>query len=135
MLQQLSVNNPNAEIKRTNELEMKCFIGILIRMSTVKNTSIRDYWLSDLKLSYITDVFPRDRFLYLLKYFDISNNSQNDNIGRTGKITPIIDGFKQFSKAVNPAYNISIDESIVPFKGRSDMKIITIKWLYFHGIL
>ena len=88
-------------------------------MSIVKNTSIRDYWLSDLKLSYITDVFPRDRWS-----FHISNNSQNDNLGRTGKITPIIDGFKQFSKAVNPAYNISIDESIIPFKGRSDMKII-----------
>ena len=104
---------------------MKCFIAVLIRMSIVKNSSIRDYWKDELQLKYVNSVLPRDRFLFLLKYFHFTNNrDETSSESRTSKISPILKGFDQFSKAVLPSYNISIDESIVPFKGRSGMKII-----------
>ena len=116
---------PNSEAQRTSILEMKCFIAILIRMSILKISSIRDYRMEELKATYINKVFPRDRFLYLLKYFHICNNTDETTISsRTGKIQPIIDGFHVFSEAVKAGYNISIDESIIPFKGRSTMTII-----------
>ena len=60
-----------------------------------------------------------------IKYFHFTNNrDETSSESRTSKISPILKGFDQFSKAVLPSYNISIDESIILFKGRSGMKII-----------
>jgi hypothetical protein len=64
MLQKIEQKDPNADIKRTNVQEMKCFIAILIRLSIVKNSSIRDYWKDELQLKYVNSVFPKTDFYY-----------------------------------------------------------------------
>ena len=89
----------------------------------VKCTNVIDYW-NQTKLSYISDVFPRGRFLYLLKYFHFVNNF--DSIPETEKLhklRPLIMGYKKFSRCVLPGTNISVDESMVAIKGRNIMKV------------
>ena len=123
MHQQISANHPNQTAEVTSVQEMKCFIGILMRMSMVKCTNVKDYWNHTFKLSYISDVFPRDRFLYLLKYFHLVNNFDPiPEAEKLHKLKPVLMGYKKFSKCVLPGTNISVDESMVPFKGRNIMK-------------
>ena len=57
MHQQFATNKPNEDSRGTNETEMKCFIGCLLRMELIKCPSLRDYWskavLSKIILSVI----------------------------------------------------------------------------------
>ena len=101
------------------------FIGIVILMGVVYKPSISMYWSSDEIFS--TPIFgqlmSRNRFQLILKFLHFNNTQGYDpldeNRDRLHKIRPIIDLLRTRCKCVwCPSKELSVDESLVRFKGR-----------------
>ena len=99
----------------TNE-EMLKVLGIIIEMGLVQMPEIEYYW-SESKLfgsEVIQNTMSRNRFELLLRFYHFSNNQD-----RLFKLRPLLDLLKDRFKSIYvPDSVISIDETIVPWKGR-----------------
>ena len=89
--------------------------------------SWKDYWRNDQHLSvpFISDVMPRNRFLQILSNIHVNDNTAvpNGNTDRLYKLHPLINTLNNnFTKLSNVSRQVSIDESMIIFKGRSSMK-------------
>ncbi|CAF0957692.1 unnamed protein product [Brachionus calyciflorus] len=85
---------------------------------------IRDYWSrnSYLKNEKLSSVFTRNRFQFILSALRINNDPARRK-DKLKKIRPIIDFLKRkFREKCTVSNNLSIDESMIKFKGRSSMK-------------
>ena len=110
--------------------ELCAYMGFMILMGLVKLPSLRDYWKKDRVFHYppIADLISRDRFLAIHRYLHFTNNETLSTPGshdydKLGKIRPIITAISErFAAIYEPGKNISIDEAMIPFKGRSTMK-------------
>ena len=91
---------------------------------------IRDYWSTDPLLRYapIADRITRDRFKEITRYLHFADNDKlpargEDGFSRLQKVDPILSALKdRFQSAYYPHCQLSIDEAMIPFKGRSSMK-------------
>ncbi|KAL4083594.1 hypothetical protein QTP88_028910 [Uroleucon formosanum] len=109
----LIVRESNLYAEQSNNLldttseEMKAFIGILIIMGFHSLPSIRHYWSNDKNFfcDRVASIMTVKRFLKLVRFLHINDNS---------KMPPPSLEF--------PSRHLSIDESMVAFKGRSGMK-------------
>lgn len=126
----------------THETEIKIFLAINILMGVKKLPSYRDFWSSDAMLRdhYISNQMTRTRFDWLLGNFHLNNNvlqpsRQSPDFDKLYKLRPFLNGishnFTSFYKLHN---TISIDESMICFKGRSSIRQYMpnkpIKWGY-----
>ena len=105
----------------TDVAEMKLFIGILLWMGLVKLPRISSYWSRD-KL-YINGVasavMTRNRFQLLLKMWHFSDNEDPlATTDRLHKIRYVMNSLiDNFAAARQPSENITVDETMVPFRG------------------
>lgn len=114
----------------TTVTEMKAFIGCLIIMGIHKLPSLSCYWKSDpyLSVSAIQEVMTSKRFKKLLENLHLNNNSlslpRGDlNHDKLHKLRPLIDNLNSnIFKHYDHSSFLSVDESMIPFKGRSNMK-------------
>lgn len=114
------------------KVEMAAFFGILIIMGFHTLPSIRLYWSTDInfKVERISEIMPMKRFLKILRYFHIADNSQmpkpgDPNHDKLYKIRPLINYLNlKFKDSFCPSRWLSVDESMVKFKGRSSLKTI-----------
>ena len=105
-------------------------MGFMILMGVVKLPSISDYWKRDEIFNYrpISSRITRDRFFETQRYLHFSDNSTlvapgEDGYDKLGKIRPIIRMLNESLQALyHPHKDVSIDEAMIPFKGRSSMK-------------
>lgn len=110
----------------TNITEMKKFLGLLFIMGVIRKPSISLYWSTD--PLYQTPLFgvimPRNRFQLLLKFFHVNNNDHAPNNNdpdrdRLFKVRPLLDElFEKFQTIYTPGSNVSVDESLLLWKGR-----------------
>ena len=122
--------------------ELKLFIGIILYMGVVKMSSKRNYWAADTRQQVVADTLSRNRFEEILRILHFSDNNQSTKPGDEGydkfqKIRPIIELIrKRCVKLAVPETIHSIDEAMVPFKGRAPrgtkvyMKNKPVKWGY-----
>ena len=116
-------NDPKTlQWKPSTSEEMLKFLGIIIEMGLVQMTEIEYYW-SKSKLfgsEVIQNTMSRDRFELLLKFFRSSNNQEGHaDQDRLFKLRPLLDLFRaRFKSIYVPGSVISIDEAMVPWKGR-----------------
>ncbi|XP_069819582.1 piggyBac transposable element-derived protein 4-like [Dendropsophus ebraccatus] len=106
--------------------EMTTFWGLLLHMGLVKKPRIRQYWSVD--ILYNTPIhrmaMTRHRFEAILKFLHYNDNARcpprdDPSYDRLYKIRPVIDHLAaKFSEVYIPGKYISIDESLVSFKGR-----------------
>ena len=103
---------------------MKAFIGCNILMSINYLTALRIYWMQDpyFRNDRISAAFTRDRFLKLLQYFHLNDNTKQKKKGEEGydmlfKVRPILDNMcnRTFQSLLKPAKELSVDEGM---KGR-----------------
>ena len=114
----------------TSEEELCAYFGFLILMGINKKPEIRDYWNRDPKMFYspIADRISRDRFEGIIRYLHFVDNSNlpmrdHPSFSRLQKVQPVLSIIKKsMSQAYSPHCQLSIDEAMVPFKGRSSMK-------------
>lgn len=114
----------------TNIQEMKTFFAINILMGIKRLPSYRDFWSTKLELrdNYISQLMPRTRFDWLLGNIHLNDNALQPKHGELGydklyKVRPLLNVLSEnFAKFYNPSRNISVDESMIIFKGRSSLR-------------
>ncbi|XP_025191739.1 uncharacterized protein LOC112591992, partial [Melanaphis sacchari] len=125
----LLVTQKHAVLNTTPE-EIRAFIGILIFMGYHDVPTIRLYWSTNHNFfcPRIANVMPLKRFLKLLRYIHLNDNQKmlprsSESIDKLFKIRPLIDHLNNIYKILyNPSQNLSVDESMVAYTGRSTMK-------------
>ena len=107
--------------------ELKAYLGFMILMGIVRLPSIYDYWQGS-EIFHYSPRISRDRFLQITRYLHFEDNTDlqppgADGYDRLGKVRRILNLIKScFSAIYNPHRENSIDEAMIPFKGRSSMK-------------
>ena len=92
--------------------------------------SIYDYWKKDEIFHYypVASRISRDRFFELHRYLHFADNSSVSSPGdpgynKVGKVQPVIDHLGEAFRSVYCLpQNVSVDEAMIPFKGRSSLK-------------
>lgn len=103
--------------------EMRAFLGIILLMGTMPLPSLKDYWTTDKKcrIPYFAEIFRRDRFLQVFWMLHINENivDTQNMATRTQKISNFLDYIdSKCRENFVPGAELSVDESIVKFKGR-----------------
>ena len=124
----------------TNPAEIRAYLGVLILMGIHSLPRDEMYWSSDDRLGVpgINKVMPLKKFKKLSEYVHLCDNDNlpdpaDVNRDRLFKVRKLIDMANEtFLAKYKPAKEISIDEAMVPFKGRSSLRqympIKPIKW-------
>ena len=92
-----------------------------------KVVSWKHYWCNDpeILVSFISNVLPRNSFLQILSNIHVKDNNAipNNNKDKLYKICPLIASLNNDSaKLYSVSRQVSIDESIILFKGWSYLK-------------
>ena len=114
----------------TNADEIRAYMGFMILMGINHLPEIRDYWSTDelLRYSPIADRISRDRFEEITRYLHFVNSETlpargEEGFSRLQRIDPMITALKdRFKSTYSPHCQLSVDEAMIPFKGRSSMK-------------
>uniref|UniRef100_A0AAY4B9J0 PiggyBac transposable element-derived protein domain-containing protein n=1 Tax=Denticeps clupeoides TaxID=299321 RepID=A0AAY4B9J0_9TELE len=95
---------------KTTPLEIEQFIGLCILMTVVRMPSYRMYWQTATRYDPIATVMGRKRFDHLRTYVHMNDNTNVKQKVRANCLK------------VEPEENHSIDEQMIPFKGKIGMK-------------
>ena len=125
--QQPSSNRPEW---KTSVEEIKAYFGFMVLMGINQLPEMRDYWAKDPSLHYspIADRITRDRFEEITRYMHFVDNDGlpargDEGYHRLQKILPIVTAInKACIDNYRPNRENSIDEAMIPFKGRSSLK-------------
>ena len=109
---------------------MKQFLGLYFLMGILKKPGIEMYWSKDPLFStpIFTAIMTRNRFKLILKFLHFNNNRNaprpNDpNADKLYKLRPLLDHlYEKFQEVYTPNKYISIDESLLLWKGRLSFK-------------
>ncbi|XP_059160673.1 piggyBac transposable element-derived protein 3-like [Physella acuta] len=102
--------------------ELLQFIGIIFYMSIVKIPRARMYWSPGTRCSPVADTMPSKRFEEIKGKLHFSDNAENNGNDKLAKIRPFFYAFRRKINVLPKSEMLSIDEQIVPFKGRSSLK-------------
>jgi hypothetical protein len=125
--------NPNlprhSSVRKWQQLdipEFEKFLGLTLLMGIVKKPVIDMYWSTHPLLT--TDAFnmsmKRDTYRNILRFFHFNNNQNEPNRhdpqrDRMYKIRPLIDILNEkFQAAIQPEQQLSLDETLLLYKGR-----------------
>ena len=101
--------------------ELEQFIGMLFYMSIVRMPLAEMYWSVEMRHGKVADVMPIVRFKTIKLMLHINDNTSRpvNCQDRLYKIRPFIDAVVEKDRGIVPAGKFSIDEQVVPFKGKS----------------
>ncbi|KAF3856671.1 hypothetical protein F7725_017394 [Dissostichus mawsoni] len=92
-----------------------------LKMGLVQMSAVRMYWEKDTQYSPVSDVMSRNRFQYLLTSLHFVNNlkvSEMEKKDKLWKLRPWLDTFREKCLQVVPEEHNSVDEMMIPFKGK-----------------
>ena len=109
--------------------KMKKFLGLLLLTGIVQKPSLKMYWLTEQLLStpVFSKIMERNNFLLILKFLHFNNNDDpafdpnDEDRDRLRKIRPFLD-LSCEHLSYQPRKSLSVDESLVLFKGRLKFK-------------
>jgi hypothetical protein len=110
----------------TSTAEMWRFIAVHIFMGIVDLPHLHMYWEAEWRQAYVVQAFSRNRFAELLRYFHIAEPTPA-GVQHTviDKIKPLHDlCLTTFPNYSVPPRELTVDESMVRFKGRSAWKTV-----------
>ncbi len=110
--------------------EMYAFLGFIIAMSIHRLPAINDYWSTEwiLAVPQLASIYPRQRFWQLWTNLHLADNSamptrDSPNFDKLYKLRPLLNILQQaFLSNYYPSQEVSVDESMVRFKGRTSLK-------------
>ncbi|XP_047360348.1 piggyBac transposable element-derived protein 4-like isoform X2 [Vespa velutina] len=133
------LDKKNPKFVDVTALELRKWFGLVILMGIVKKARIDDYWSTNplIDTPIFRKTMSRNRFKQILSFLHFSdNNKKPDNADRLFKVQFIINYFsKKFKENFNPSQNISIDEGIIPWRGRLNFKVYNPSKITKYGIL
>lgn len=129
-----AVLGPHARANKWTDVtngDMQAFLALILIMGLVKMPSYEDYWTTDniLEMPGLRSTMTRNRFELILSYLHLNNNannlpSDNPSHDRLFKVRPLLDHLNTTWKtAYHPNCEVSVDESVVAFKGRTIMSV------------
>ena len=110
--------------------EMYAYFGFLILMGIVNLPSIMDYWRKDIVFNYrpLSSRISRTRFLDIHRFLHFVDNESLPSYGdprysKIQKVKPVLTYISsKFQELFNPGRDLSVDEAMVKYKGRSSIK-------------
>jgi len=118
----------------TDEKELRLFFSVLFLQGIVKKPKQEYYWSKRhiLQTPIFQQVIQKDRFILLMKFLHFTNNEEFDKDNhpwpKLNKIYDIMEHLrKKFRNLYIPDKNLSIDESLMRFKGRLSWKMFIAK--------
>lgn len=105
----------------TNPKEIEQMFGMYLRMGLSPMNGCRMYWEADTRNAAVADVMPRNRFQSLLTSLHLVDNwamPEKDKKDKLWKLRPWLDLFREKCLQVVPEEHNSVDEMMIPFKGR-----------------
>lgn len=119
--------------------EMKVFLAIIILMGKVRKDSIREYWSTDafIETPIFGNLLSRNRFEQIWNFWHFSDNESNtDSADRLYKIRPIVAHFlEKFKTVYSPKRELSLDEGVIPWRGRLRFRTYNPGKLVKYGLL
>ncbi|XP_049812674.1 piggyBac transposable element-derived protein 4-like [Schistocerca nitens] len=124
--------SPNSRLKQwqpTTVAEMRAFIAAVLNMGLIKKPTIFSYWSTDANLltPWFSQMFSRNRFQLLLRFFHFVDNSKLHPPGHplcdpTAKFQVLVDiANNVFLRYYTPHQQLSVDESLVGTKAYSHL--------------
>ena len=114
----------------TASQEFKQAIGMFYFVGLVQMSNTRSYWENEICYQPVAGVMPRDRFLKLLTVLHFVDNNtitEEEKKDKLWKLRPWFDALRQNFMLIPPEECQSVDEIIIPVKGRSGLKVYTPK--------
>ena len=110
--------------------ELEALFGFMILMGIVRLPALTDYWKKDDVYHYspVASRISRERFQDLQKYLHFTNDellapTGSPGSNKLGKVQYVMDAIvHQFQSTFNCNREVSVDEAMIPFKGRSSLK-------------
>lgn len=121
----LYINQKNRSIPPITRNELYAFLGINMVMSYHKLPSWTDYWKGDddLSVPFVSSTMTRNRFAQILANLHINDNASVPENNQLYKLRPLIVTLNEnFVRYYNVSSKVSVDESMIRFKGRSSIK-------------
>ena len=120
----------HAEFKATTEREIEALLGVLTFMGVTRMPTTDMHFATDslFRCAPIASIFTRQRFRDLmtclhLNYNDLAIPSGEPRHDKLFKVRPLIKMLNHnFGRAYNLSREVSIDESMIAFKGRLGFK-------------
>jgi hypothetical protein len=112
----------------TDKNEIEQYIGVLLRMGIVRMPSLPMYWSQEMRYGPVADVISRNRFREIHRFLHFSDNNlavtnrDDPNYDRYYKVRPVLESLRSACLQLEPEEKMSVDEQIIPFKGRSVMR-------------
>ncbi|KAK6165192.1 hypothetical protein SNE40_023576 [Patella caerulea] len=103
----------------TKELEK--VLGMFLRMGLYQMSGNRAYWEEESRFGPVADVMGRNRFSYLLTVLHFVDNNkvtEEKKVDKIWKVRPWVDMFRNKCRSLVPSEKNSIDEQMIPFKGK-----------------
>lgn len=111
----------------TTPSEIEQLIGMHLLMGVIRMPSYRMYWSEQTRYPPIADVMPLKRFEQLRRYLHVNDNTDckpttHADHDRLFKLRPLLTAFQANCLSIDQESEQSIDEQIVPYKGRVPIK-------------
>lgn len=109
--------------RETNVDELYVFFSVLMYMALCYRSKLDEYWTTGrLGMSKFREIMSRNRFEIIMQFLHFIDNTSIIEHGyarRLAKINPLLDIMnRKFSELYIPSQHISIDESLLLWKGR-----------------
>ena len=108
--------------------ELKQFIGILFLMGVVNMPQLNMYWADSTRYPQIADIISRNQFHEVSANLHFADNGQitldreNPAYDRLAKIRPFLESIRGCCLQIEQEEMQSIDEEMIPFKGKHNLK-------------
>jgi hypothetical protein len=104
--------------------EIYAFIGVHVYMGIDRLPRMHMYWNENYNHTFITSLFSRERFYQLLRFFRVDSSdpsaSPHNPIPRIQSLAATLN--QSFAAHYIPSQALTLDETVVAFKGRSSIK-------------
>lgn len=108
----------------TTKDEILTFLGIVLWMGLDQKPKLRNYWSTNpMYKCELSKAMSRNRFEAILSCLHVANNETAVLTDRLAKLKPLIDALtNKFQNTVHPDEDVCIDESMIPFRGRVNIR-------------
>lgn len=106
--------------KHATVSEMEALVGLHIVMGALDLPRVRMYWSSSINIGLFRDTLSRDRFFQLRSNLHLVNNNErpSEDTDVFYKVRPLYDSIRKRCLELPLEEYLSIDEQIVPFRGK-----------------
>lgn len=118
-----SVQKDTARPLNLSKEEFDVWLGLSLMFSLSKISNTRMHWNADFSNDKYIYVMTRKRWEDIKSSLHLVDNTNLDINDRISKVRPLVDHLRGKFQAIPMTRDLSIDESIVPFKGRSSLKV------------